>query len=143
MKRRAFLDAIIKFFGTGLAGMVVYPVIRYVVPPPIPEAATSRVIAAKKDEVKPGSFKTFPFGSQPGILIRSADGSYRAFSAVCTHLGCTVQYKAGDKVIWCACHDGFYDLEGRNVAGPPPTPLERYDVHVAGDEVVVEKVKPA
>jgi Rieske Fe-S protein len=50
-----------------------------------------------------------------------------------------VQFRPGDRTIWCACHDGLYDLEGRNVSGPPPRPLERYVVHVIGDEVVVEK----
>jgi len=43
--------------------------------------------------------------------------------------------------VWCACHNGVYDLEGRNVSGPPPRPLERYDVHEIGDEIVIEKAK--
>lgn len=139
MKRRGFLDWMVRLAGTSLGAFVLYPVFRYLVPPRIPEAATRRVVAAKKDELSPGSFKTFPFGSQPGILIRTADGEYRALSAVCTHLGCTVQYRGSDRTIWCACHDGFYDLEGRNVSGPPPRPLETYVVHVEGEDVVVEK----
>jgi Rieske Fe-S protein len=141
MKRRGFLDWMVRLAGTSLGAFVFYPVLRYLVPPRIPEAATRRVVAAKKDELQPGSFKTFPFGSQPGILIRSADGEYRALSAVCTHLGCTVQYRGADRTIWCACHDGIYDLEGRNVSGPPPRPLETYVVHVEGEDVVVEKAK--
>ena len=64
-------------------------------------------------------------------------------AAVCTHLGCTVQYRGADRTIWCACHNGLYDLEGHNVSGPPPRPLEVYVVHVEGDDVVVEKAKPA
>ncbi len=143
MKRRTFLDVLIGLSGTALGVFVLYPIARYLVPPRTPEAATNRVVAAKKDEVPAGGFKIFPFGGQPGILIRGADGSYRAFTAVCTHLGCTVQYRPADKAIWCACHNGMYDLEGRNVSGPPPRPLERYDVHVIGDEVVVEKAKTA
>ena len=143
MKRRDFLDGLLTFFGTALAAFVAYPIARYLVPPQMPEAATRRVVAAKQDELKPGSFKTFPFGSQPGILIRRDDGSYRAFSAVCTHLGCTVQYRSGDKLIWCACHNGLYNLEGANVAGPPPRPLERFDVHLQGDDIVVEKARGA
>lgn len=142
MKRRDFLDWLIRLSGTGLGALVVYPVVRYLVPPDIPEAATNRVIAAKANEIAPGHFKTFPFGTEPALLVRMADGSYRAFSAVCTHLGCTVQYKNSDNRIWCACHDGYYDLDGRNIAGPPPRPLERYVVHVAGDEIVVEKGTP-
>ena len=133
----------IRLAGTSLGAFVLYPVVRYLVPPRIPEATTRRVVAAKKDELQPGSFKTFPFGSQPGILIRTPDGEYRALSAVCTHLGCTVQYRGTDRTIWCACHNGLYDLEGRNVSGPPPRPLEPFVVHVEGDDVVVEKAKPA
>ena len=143
MKRRDFLDWLLRLAGTTLGAFVLYPVVRYLVPPSIPEAATRRVVAAKEDELAPGSFKTFPFGSQPGILIRTAGGEYRALSAVCTHLGCTVQYRATDRMIWCACHDGFYDLEGRNVSGPPPRPLERYVVHVEGGDVIVERAKTA
>jgi Rieske Fe-S protein len=142
VKRRGFLDWMIRLAGTSLGAFVLYPVVRYLVPPRIPEAATRRVVAARKDELAPGSFKTFPFGAQPGILIRTTDGGYRALSAVCTHLGCTVQYRGADRTIWCACHNGLYDLEGHNVSGPPPRPLEVYVVHVEGDDVVVEKAKP-
>ena len=71
--------------------------------------------------------------------MRTEKGEYRAFSATCTHLNCTVQYRADVKRIWCACHNGHFDLTGRNIAGPPPAPLESYEVHVAGDEVVVSK----
>jgi Rieske Fe-S protein len=141
MKRRQFLDWMISLAGTTLGAFVLYPVARYLVPPRIPEAATRRVVAAKKAELAPGTFKTFPFGSQPGILIHTTDGEFRAMSATCTHLGCTVQYRGNDRMIWCACHNGLYDLEGRNVSGPPPRPLERYDVHVEGEDVVVEKAK--
>jgi Rieske Fe-S protein len=50
-----------------------------------------------------------------------------------------VQFKAQDTAIWCACHNGVYDLEGRNVSGPPPRPLEAYVVHEADGQVFVEK----
>lgn len=139
MNRRGFLNLLSSIAATTLGGFVLYPVVRYLIPPPSPEAATRRVVAARKDELKPGAFKIFPFGGQPGLLVRRADGTYRAFTAVCTHLGCTVQYRAGQNAIWCACHNGLYDLEGHNISGPPPRPLEMYTVHEAGDEIVVEK----
>ncbi len=143
MKRRQFLDWLSRIVGVAVAGFVSYPIVRYLIPPRTPEAATRRVIAATKDELAPGTFKIFPFGAQPGILIRTADGEYRAFSGVCTHLACTVQYRPERKDIWCACHDGIYDLHGGNVSGPPPRPLEHYQVHEVGEEVVVEKGRPA
>jgi Rieske Fe-S protein len=139
MNRRGFLDMLIRIAGTAVGGFVLYPVVRYLIPPPSPEAATRRVVAARKNELAPGAFKIFPFGGQPGLLIRKADGSYQAFTAVCTHLGCTVQFKPADTSIWCACHNGRYDLTGRNVSGPPPRPLEQFVVHESGDEIVVEK----
>lgn len=143
MQRRDFLGWLTRIAGTVLGAFVVYPVARYLVPPRIPEAATRRVIAAKKDELAPGTAKTFAFGSQPGLLIRTADGRYRALTAVCTHLGCTVQYKSDERVIWCACHNGRYDLDGRNVSGPPPRPLEPYVVHEEGGDIIVEKAGTA
>ena len=143
MKRRTFLDVVIAASGAALGAFVLYPIARYLVPPKAPEAATRRVVAAKQDEVPPGGFKILPFGGEPGILIRGKDGGYRALSAVCTHLGCTVQLRPDGQSIWCACHNGLYDLEGRNVSGPPPRPLESYVVHVIGGDVVVEKAKGA
>jgi cytochrome b6-f complex iron-sulfur subunit len=121
----------------------VYPVLRYLVPPPVAELGADQVIAGKIGELKPNSAKIFRFGSRPGLLIRNTDGSYRALSATCTHLGCILQYRGDLLEIWCACHNGLYDLNGRNISGPPPRPLEVYEVHLRGDEVVVSRKREA
>jgi Rieske Fe-S protein len=118
---------------------VLYPVARYVSPPEVPEAQTSRVSAGSEGELRPGEAKIFRFGARPGLLIRAADGSYRAFEATCTHLNCTVQYRDDLEQIWCACHNGFYDLSGRVVSGPPPRPLAEYQVNVASGEIIVSR----
>lgn len=65
---------------------------------------------------------------------------FKALSAVCTLLGCTVQYRKDFQHIWCACHNGHFDLNGRNIAGPPPTPLEEYQVVARADSVFVSNV---
>jgi Rieske Fe-S protein len=90
-------------------------------------------------ELKPNSGKIFQFGTKPGILVKTAAGDVRAFSATCTHLDCTVQYREDTQQIWCACHNGHYDLNGKNIGGPPPRPLEQYVVNLRGDEIVVSK----
>jgi Rieske Fe-S protein len=95
------------------------------------------VVAAKVGELKDNAAKVFKFGSTPAILIRIPDGNYRAFTAVCTHLGCTVQYRSDLHEIWCPCHNGKYNLQGRNVSGPPPRPLAQYQVHIQGEDIVV------
>jgi Rieske Fe-S protein len=137
--RRGFLNWLLGTSAGAMAASILYPIARYITPPDIPEAPTAQVVAAKDGELLPNQGKIFRFGSQPGLLVRTADGEYRAFSATCTHLNCTVQFKADSKQIWCACHNGFYDLAGRNVSGPPPKPLEPYQVHVANGEIVVSR----
>jgi Rieske Fe-S protein len=97
------------------------------------------VVAAKVAELKRNTGKIFKFGSRPALLVRTADGEFKAYSAVCTHLNCTVQYREDLRQIWCACHNGLYDLEGRNVSGPPPRPLETFKVNVQGEDVVVTR----
>ena len=122
-----------------MCASVLYPVVRYISPPEVPEAQTSRVVAARDGELKPNEGRLFRFGSQPGLLIRTEDGEYRAYAATCTHLNCTVQFRGDLQQIWCACHNGFYDMNGVNVSGPPPRPLEEYAVNVANDEVIVTR----
>ena len=138
--RRSFLDW---FLATGVGALVVsvfYPVIRYLVPPAVGEStAVSVTLPVKPEDVKPDSGQIFQFGSRPGILIRTPSGELRAFLAVCTHLGCTVQYRQDLKQIWCACHNGHFDLNGKNVSGPPPRPLEEFSVGVQGRAIVVRR----
>lgn len=139
--RRKFVNWLL---GTGLAGIVVlvtYPVIRYLVPPRSEESASASVtLPIKPEDVPPNSGQIFKFGNEPGILIRTPSGELRAFSAICTHLACIVQYRRDLSHIWCACHNGHYDLNGRNIAGPPPRPLPAYTVNVRGDQIIVSRV---
>jgi Rieske Fe-S protein len=138
--RRRFVDW---FLGGSVGAFllaVLYPVSRYLVPPRAGESAAGTVtLALKPDDVKPNSGQIFKFGSRPGILVRTAAGELRAFSAVCTHLNCTVQYRPDLSQIWCACHNGHFDVNGKNVEGPPPRPLEAFTVNARGNQIVVSK----
>ena len=141
--RRTFLDSLLAVGFVSTAVAIAYPVAWYLVPPASGEPDTASAVAAKAAELKPNSGKVFKFGSRPGIVVRTADGEVRAFSAVCTHLDCTVQFKGDTSQLWCACHNGMYDLGGNVVAGPPPRPLERFTVNVRGEgadaEIVVSR----
>ena len=137
--RRSFLDYLL---GSGFLAAVIaaaYPVISYLSPRKISQAEQNEVIAAQVVDLKPNSGKIFKFGDKPGLLIMTPSGVLRAFTAVCTHLGCTVEYRSDLKLIYCACHGGEYDLFGKNIAGPPPLPLEEYDVVIRDSEIVVRK----
>jgi Rieske Fe-S protein len=102
-------------------------------------AASAVTVPFKPTDLAPNMGRIFKFGSRPGLLVRGPTGDLRAFSATCTHLGCTVQYRPDLGHVWCACHNGHFDLNGRNIGGPPPAPLEAFTVRVRGDEIVVSK----
>jgi len=130
--RRTFVNW---FLGTSLGALclaVVYPVARFISPPDVPEGTTNQVDAGltTDPELLQRKFKIVRFGAEPVLLLWAGEDDYRAFAATCTHLDCVVEYQDAERRIWCNCHNGEYDLEGRNVAGPPPRPLEVYKVHV-------------
>jgi cytochrome b6-f complex iron-sulfur subunit len=137
--RRRLLDWLLSGSSATLIGVLLYPVLRFLAPPAQPEAATGAAVVGKVKGFPPNSGKVVRFGNRPTIVVRLPGGEFRAFSAVCTHLQCTVQYRSDMELIWCACHNGRFDLAGRNVAGPPPRPLDPLEVAVRGDDVVLSR----
>lgn len=135
--RRGFIEVLIGGGLLTLVGSMLYSVVRYVIPPKGADPRLASVVAGKVKEFPPNSGKIFRFGNRPGILVRTEAGEFRAFSAICTHLNCTVQYRSDLEHIWCACHNGHFDLFGKNIAGPPPRPLDPLDAVVRGEDVVV------
>ena len=140
--RRAFLAA------AGAAGLLytaalAYPIYRYLASPEemaLNATAITEVTLKDAQKLPLGSVLMFKFGTSPAMLIHHEDGSWVSFSAVCTHLGCTVQYEPDQHRIHCACHGGVYDSRtGANVSGPPPKPLTRYKVAVNDTTVEVSR----
>lgn len=125
------------------AGMMGYPIYRYLNSPvekAVAAAAVSEVSLKDANKLPTGSALMFKFGASPALLIHHDDGSWVALDAVCTHLGCTVQYNKDSRQITCACHGGVYDAKtGDNISGPPPKPLKRYNAKIADDAVVITR----
>jgi len=137
--RRDFLKY---FLGGGVVawlGAVLYPILAYLIPPKQGEVEVTSVKAGKLGEIEKESGTIVRFGNKPVILIRNSSGECVAFSATCTHLDCTVQYRKDLGAIWCACHNGTYDLKGQNISGPPPRPLDEYRVIIQGEDVLISK----
>jgi nitrite reductase/ring-hydroxylating ferredoxin subunit len=87
-------------------------------------------------ELPVGGIKYATYGEVPLIIMRTSE-SIKAFSLICTHLGCTVDWNQGEQQFYCPCHDGYFDQFGEVIAGPPPVPLEQYPVAVEEDTVIV------
>ena len=90
-------------------------------------------------ELPVGGVKYITYGGTPTIVLRTPE-SIKAFSMICTHLGCTVQWQDAQQEFYCPCHDGRFDQFGEVISGPPPIPLESFTVKVEGDKVIVGDV---
>ena len=133
--RRDFLGLAVGGSAAAFAVAVGYQVARFAEPPA--RGTPGPVIAGKVEEFSVGAAKTVMLGDRPVLVLRGADGELRAFSALCTHLQCVVGYSAERNQIECPCHRGVYSVDGRNIAGPPPRPLDELVVHVSEGAVIV------
>ena len=143
LNRRTFVRVALGGVGACYAAAIGYPVYRYLASPvekSAAEAAVTEVTLKDAQSLPKSSVLMFKFGSKPTMLIHHPDGTWIALTAVCTHLGCTVQYQPEQNVIHCACHGGTYDPNtGANISGPPPKPLMRYKVNITDAGVVVSR----
>ena len=137
--RRSILDLLLGAGLLGWVGSIIFPIIRYLKP---------LGAQAQSGPVKLGAEDLAKLEKEHAVIVRAGaariivleDTNQRlhALSAKCTHEGCTVQYVPGDSVIWCACHNGRFDLDGRVLAGPPTRPLEKYVCQREGGAVIVQ-----
>ena len=137
--RRRFLEVLLGAGSTGLAASIVYPVWRFIFPPRRVRVAEAAVTVGRMDDFQPNSGLLFLLDGEPAIVLRTPEGEFRAFLATCTHLSCTVEYRPDLAQIYCACHAGRFDLNGKNIAGPPPRPLPVLDVQVREGDVLVSR----
>jgi Rieske Fe-S protein len=100
-------------------------------------ADASMSAVGKVGDFTEGQYKkvTLPDGS--GAYVTKTGDSFRALASKCTHKGCEVLWVPGRKVFQCPCHGGQFNAEGKNIAGPPPTPLPTLATKIDGDTVYV------
>lgn len=140
VSRKSFLNTLITGAASALGLMILYPVFSFLKPPKQREVQVVSASAGKAADMQINDSKIIRFGNKPVIIIKKGEADYKAFSAVCTHLDCTVQYKKDEDKLWCACHNGRYDLQGKNVSGPPPRPLEKFAVNIKNGELIISKI---
>ncbi len=140
--RRVFMQSFLGLVALGWSAMAGYPFIRYMTSSveEDPKSIVSSAVIGKQSDFPIGSGKNIEFGGKPALVYRDKQGEFHAFNAVCTHLGCTVQYQADTDQILCACHGGIYKADsGENIAGPPPKPLSPYKVTTEGEQITLHR----
>ncbi len=136
--RRRFLHCMLGGGAGALAAGAAVPVACYLgnvgggPPPPTVK------LSAAESTLLPGESRVVRYDRIPVLLFRTPDpdGALRAFVATCTHFDCIVGYRPQQECIFCACHEGYYDLEGNVTDGPPPEPL-RPVYHKWHDDVLI------
>ncbi len=104
---------------------------------PINRGAPQPIVAASAVAAGETYLFRYPTPHDPAIVVRLPDGTLRAFSQKCTHLGCVVYWDPSVRRMLCPCHDGAFDARtGDVLAGPPQRPLGRIDVEVRADGMI-------
>jgi len=144
-QRRTLLTGLLGVSLTGWLATILYPILRYLSPLQQTASADEVDLSDKaKSDIASSSYSIVALGAARIIVFQDPKKNLRALAAKCTHEGCTVQYKGDESIIWCACHNGRYDLDGRVLSGPPPRPLEQFRVSGSLDtKVVVSRQEPA
>ncbi len=135
--RRQFLNRILAAGAAALAGYLVYPVLRFLTPPQVALGEADKIFVTTTDEMKRNSAKFFKFQDKPAVLVELPDGSYKALSAKCTHMGCTVAFEPTGDYFLCECHGSEFNIDGKVLKGPATKPLPVYIVSISGDKIYV------
>ncbi len=135
--RRKFLNSLLVGGFLAFFTSFVYPILKSLFPP---EREPDQVILEYADysDMETYTARGFIWGKKPGILVKKKS-NYHAFIGVCTHLDCNVTYLQEKRMFYCACHEGWFDENGVNISGPPPSPLKQSEVELDGDNLVIFK----
>jgi menaquinol-cytochrome c reductase iron-sulfur subunit len=150
LNRQDFLKLGIAAVGATIGAGIGIPAVSYVVGPALKKEGEQNWIqlgaVAKIPLGEPTLFK-YKVKTQTGwivdeheisVYVLTDDGrEFAAISNICTHLGCRVRWIADDNEFFCPCHNGIFDKEGNVVSGPPPRPLDRYQVKVEDGQLFI------
>jgi Rieske Fe-S protein len=130
--RRSFLNGFLGFGFLGLLGYILYPIKKFLLKGL--EYEDPKSVSVPEEEIRNGiekiGYHIFMYGKREAIVFSDErDGRLKAFFATCTHADCTVRYVPKEKKFWCACHNGYYDIDGKVIEGPPPKPLRALDIN--------------
>jgi menaquinol-cytochrome c reductase iron-sulfur subunit len=150
LSRRRFLGGAVIAINGFLGAVIIGPLLGFMAWPVKRPSRPKKWVAVMEDavlqegEVKPASFRyTFDDAyhsnveRRGSVFLKREGGAITAFNTTCTHLGCAVTWRQRDKTFFCPCHGGKYDANGKNIAGPPPAPLRRYQTKVEQGRIYI------
>jgi Rieske Fe-S protein len=154
-ERRAFLKVLTAGLGAITAALAIIPGLGFLASPlkrAVGGAGGNALRVASERDVKPGKpVRVTAVGARDDAwlrlekvtlgsawLVRAVeDGPIKAFSTVCPHLGCGVDFDEKTGKFNCPCHTSAFDLDGRCLGGPSPRGLDELETHVEGRDVLI------
>lgn len=132
LTRKRFLDALLGIGGLSVAGVVAYPLIKFVNPPARSSESGEWADAGPLEDLRKAGFMTIMHNTGiPLIIISKGEDEVVALEKKCPHLGCMVEL-AKDEMV-CPCHGARFTLDGTRVSGPSPRGLKRFSVEIRPD----------
>jgi cytochrome b6-f complex iron-sulfur subunit len=132
-QRRFFLTIVLGGIGAVLAVAAGWPVFRFL--SPRSDDGDQKQVEIPRFKVEVGGAYFFTYHGHPAVVLQKSNGNFIALSAVCTPLGCIVKWYTDKGEFICPCHGGRFSPDGAVLGGPPPKPLESYQVVVVGDQL--------
>ncbi len=138
--RRDLLKWLLSFSIVSTVAGVVAPIISYLLPPARQSSYGGPTMVGSVEDFPVGTGKVVSVADKPVIVVNTQAGGVKAFSAICTHLGCVVYWHPEKNVIHSPCHDGLFSpVTAAVISGPPPRPLPAYELAIKGGKVYVGK----
>ncbi len=138
--RREFIGFAWAVSLVGLVGQAGVAMLQYLQPRITPGGFGGKIIAGRPKEFKPGTVSLVQHGHF--FISRLPDGGYLALWQRCTHLGCTVPWRADEKQFHCPCHSSLFNTKGEVIGGPAPRPLDLFPMEVVDGNIVVDTGNP-
>ena len=139
LSRRDFIQATVATIGSLIGAVIAVPSILFLLSPSLKTEENTDLIDLGPLEDYPVGIPTrFDFtltkvngwertATNYGLyVVRKSDSEVRVFSDICTHLGCRVTWHPDQEHYISPCHDGHFDILGKNISGPPPRPLDEF-----------------
>jgi cytochrome b6-f complex iron-sulfur subunit len=138
--RRKFIQVLLGFSIVSTVVGMLTPVLGYLWPKGAATGYGGPTEVGNAEDFPLNTSKVVSVSDKPVIVVNTKVGGMKAFSAICTHLGCIVSWNTRKGSIECPCHDGFFNpVTGAVVSGPPPRPLAGYEVVVREGKVLIGK----
>jgi Rieske Fe-S protein len=139
VSRRTFLNTLFGGWLFAFIGGSAYALLKFAFPTLGKEPNFVVLDAGRYVGIPENSVKPFAWGGKLGLFFKKPDGAIAAFKGICTHMECNIAYKPEERKFYCACHKGWFDETGKNIAGPPPKPLESFDIRIEGNKLIIAR----